>query len=743
MSTFLESNIKNFLYSSSAVKGVQLLQFLQTTKYFYTATMIGNFLSNLYPHNSKIKEEIARAHQSTKNYRKSYKLHSDNLQSPGLTVQEVTHIVNQQKLLIPHISNDYTWYNPTIIKNIENQQPKVLPLVTFTITTCKRLDLFEKTINSFLNCCLDLNKIDHWLCVDDNSSEDDKKRMQLLYPFFTFRWKSLTEKGHPQSMNIIRDTVKTEYVFHVEDDWQFFNPRSYISECMDVLDSNPAVKQCLINKNYAETFDDIDIVGGLMKITKQGVRYFIHEYTPDTQSKTNFVIKYGPNNKNCAYWPHYSFRPSLLKREMWELLGPFNEQISHFEMDYSSRYVKHNFISAFLDSIYSIHIGRLTSQRDNKNIPNAYELNDEKQFQDKEEKIDKSNQPLSKLDIENLVNNFRFIPHRDQMGNDSYMYKENIVKSMQKCLSDKNCAGFNTLGFFKHTIDNLEESPYFKDEDGIFIKNTQNTRNTTTTLTSKTNMPFETYVINLDRRPDRLTTFDKNCPPELAYKKFSALDGKLMKPNKHLQKIFENNDFNMRSGLVGVAMSHIKLWTNLIKSDANLFLILEDDVTFIHDFNHKLTNLLQSLETVDWDLIYLGHHLYPKYQQDGCFDVTKPPYVEKWNSTLSLLKSMGGMFSYLISKNGARKLLDFINTTGMTNGIDTMQQKAIGVMDTFYCFPHLVYSKCVLPNNKVDSDIQYEHTSLSLPLPISQLSSHDERLKKNGEWSINDAIVFV
>lgn len=53
-----------------------------------------------------------------------------------------------------------------------------------SMTTCKRYDLFQKTVNSFLNCCLDLDKIDYFFCVDDNSSNLDKLQMQEKYGFF-------------------------------------------------------------------------------------------------------------------------------------------------------------------------------------------------------------------------------------------------------------------------------------------------------------------------------------------------------------------------------------------------------------------------------------------------------------------------------------------------------------------------------------------------------------------------------
>ena len=59
---------------------------------------------------------------------------------------------------------------------------QLLVLVDFL----ERFDLFEKTMNSFINCCLDLHMIDKWIVVDDNSSEVDRIKMKKLYPFIEF-----------------------------------------------------------------------------------------------------------------------------------------------------------------------------------------------------------------------------------------------------------------------------------------------------------------------------------------------------------------------------------------------------------------------------------------------------------------------------------------------------------------------------------------------------------------------------
>ena len=58
--------------------------------------------------------------------------------------------------------------------------------------------------------------------------------MQNKYPFVTYIYKDTTQKGHPRSMNIlydevmkIKDASKNQYIFNLEDDWDFFIKDNY------------------------------------------------------------------------------------------------------------------------------------------------------------------------------------------------------------------------------------------------------------------------------------------------------------------------------------------------------------------------------------------------------------------------------------------------------------------------------------------------------------------------------------
>jgi GR25 family glycosyltransferase involved in LPS biosynthesis len=253
---------------------------------------------------------------------------------------------------------------------ITNNNNKVTIMITFT--TCKRFDLFKQTINSILNNWTDISKIDYWFCVDDNSSASDRKDMSKMYPWIKYYMKPIEEKGHLKSMNIIWDKLnelKPTYWIHMEDDFLFHHKTNYIEQSMAALNSNSSdnIKQILFNVNYGETIDNYNARGHINLKSTNNIA--LHDY-----KKGDF------NYPNCHYWPHYSFRPSLIETKVILELGNFDSVNKFFEMDYALKWTNAGYKSAFFNRITCRHIGRLTSDKNTKNVKNAYELNNESQF---------------------------------------------------------------------------------------------------------------------------------------------------------------------------------------------------------------------------------------------------------------------------------------------------------------------------------------------------------------------------
>jgi GR25 family glycosyltransferase involved in LPS biosynthesis len=449
--------------------------------------------------------------------------------------------------------------NSSINKNSNINKDSNINII-LTITTCKRFDLFEQTINSILNTWLDIDKIDYWYCIDDNSSTEDREKMRSLYPWIDFHMKSLDEKGHLKSMNMIYsklNELKPKYWIHLEDDFLFFDKMNYIESAIKGLEvmKDHNVKQVLFNRSYGEEIDGYNIISYI----KVDNNYSIHHFDPVKNS----------TDSNCYYWPHYSFRPSLVDVESILKLGNFDSKNTFFEMDYAKRWTESGYKSGFFNKITNLHIGRLTKDRNNKDILNAYQMNNEEQF-----KSSNSNS-----------------------NNNNTLYYKNNYKQ---------------------------------------ITNSENNNNN--------HLFFNTGVI----------------------------------------KIFENNNFDYKTDIMMNALSHYKLWSEIINDDKNsYYLVIEDNAHFLKDFDKKMELLDNYL--VDKDMILLGYKEVntnqKKYNTDNENKITIN-LLDK--STYS-----GTLFAYTINKNGAKKLIDYIEKNGIKDEIGILI-KNVEDLKICECNPPLV-----------------------------------------------------
>jgi len=311
--------------------------------------------------------------------------------------KRMDHLLNRDLPL--HIKRCFTTNQAFEVKKIaalkeEYPQAKIAQImnnslktnIILTITSCKRLELFKKTVNSFINCNLDYRLIKKWICIDDNSTEEDRAEMLKLYPFFTFIHKTPEERGHIKSLNRIVDHIgehpEIDYVFHLEDDWTFVKESHFILDALSILESDAHVGQVLVNRHYTQDIDahNSNISGGTEHVSCFGaVKYIQHVYHPANTHEHYTYNSTLPTHINNTYWPHYSLRPSITRASVFRELGHFSDFYGHFENIYGLEYVARGYYSVFFPNIYCIHTGPKSGEH--SGIPNSYILNGQQQFQ--------------------------------------------------------------------------------------------------------------------------------------------------------------------------------------------------------------------------------------------------------------------------------------------------------------------------------------------------------------------------
>jgi glycosyl transferase family 25 len=169
--------------------------------------------------------------------------------------------------------------------------------------------------------------------------------------------------------------------------------------------------------------------------------------------------------------------------------------------------------------------------------------------------------------------------------------------------------------------------------------------------------PFEIYVINLDRKPERLQYVQaqlKSLGLQPAIK-WQATDGFKIDPQLMIKEGVTKKMVE-RLGIAGCATSHIRMWKHIAKNKMNWTLILEDDAHFHPEFKsmfHHYWNAIANDQKMSRD----AKLIFPGY--------CHPPTDDENPISCEAVMCLHG---YMISHVGAKYLLD--NLLPMTEPVD-------------------------------------------------------------------------
>ena len=262
-------------------------------------------------------------------------------------------------------------------------------------------------------------------------------------------------------------------------------------------------------------------------------------------------------------------------------------------------------------------------------------------------------------------------------------------------------------------------------------------------------------VINLDRRPDRMTYLYKHSP--VPFRRYSAVDGQnlsnyysefvdLLDTIRNQQRIL---------GEVGCSLSHYSLWkSHAEKPNAEHLLVFEDDVLFTERSNERIRDTVIQNTSNDFDVMYVGGQWTPDYDINGIVS----PYFPFQKTTT---ESLGGYYreslvpgiykrrnlspaviqgtrnvwftplfrtagAYIVSQRGAKRLLQAVETDTalfMKTPLDMwlLEMDFRGYIHSFDRFPHPFYQagfEMVREPSHAENDIHRSNfQTVTLPSP--------------------------
>lgn len=204
--------------------------------------------------------------------------------------------------------------------------------VTLVITSCNRYDLLDITLQSILKH--NTYPIKEYIVIEDGVMNSNLQQIMTKYPNIT--WIIAGERlGQLKCIDLAYSKIETEYIFHCEDDWEFYRD-GFIEVSMDYLVNNPNIIQLWLRERY-------DTNG--------------HPIEPGTNL---LALNYENGN-----WNGFSFNPGLKRLSDYKKIGSYKTVVEnydqltgvHGESNIGKQYRDIGYRAAIVEQGYVRHIG--------------------------------------------------------------------------------------------------------------------------------------------------------------------------------------------------------------------------------------------------------------------------------------------------------------------------------------------------------------------------------------------------
>ncbi len=226
--------------------------------------------------------------------------------------------------------------------------------ISLVITSCGRADLLATTLNSmtpWLKC------IKEKILIEDSGRSQPNIR-QLTEQFGFLYLENERQLGQHQSIDRAYQEITNPYIFHCEDDWQFFQQP-------DFNQAKALLNQVNISCVCFRKIDD----RSRSKYPEQTLDVARYRSAEINRRSYLFIPK--------DYHPEYgsfTFNPNLIKKELYDRFGPYAQYQS--ERKISARLKLHNYVIAFETAGACQHIGWNRHAQDPTKLPRGYTLSD-------------------------------------------------------------------------------------------------------------------------------------------------------------------------------------------------------------------------------------------------------------------------------------------------------------------------------------------------------------------------------
>jgi GR25 family glycosyltransferase involved in LPS biosynthesis len=228
-------------------------------------------------------------------------------------------------------------------------------------------------------------------------------------------------------------------------------------------------------------------------------------------------------------------------------------------------------------------------------------------------------------------------------------------------------------------------------------------------------MIVKAYVINLERRPDRLARFcadfEANMPAGIPLEFIRAVDGReenyMNTVPEDLKKLVSTtNDYSTKPTVHATIFSHLVAWKSIVDSSCKFGIIFEDDAIFgrSKEINKEVTIKALVNYPSNTGILYFG------VGDSLPIHITSTPNESILAQQEKVIKDLGwhgvpnfksafvfdwlGGFSYTLSRQVAGKLLKIAESRPIDCAIDSWMKKLYleGEIEIYLSVPLLTYT---------------------------------------------------
>ena len=223
-------------------------------------------------------------------------------------------------------------------------------MVTVVITSFNRFDLLRRTIDSFNQ--YNTYPIDKFIIIEDSGDLEMKRKIEHYLSGKEGNYKLIfneTNKGLVESIDIAYSQVETPYVFHSEDDYEYYR-EGFIKRSLEVLENDPLLMQV-----WLRSLDDTVGMPVEPDILKAG-------------NVSYHLIGHCINN----WWHGFCFQCGLRKMSAYDRIKPFTrwspstDFLSQRECKIGQAYYALGYRAAILPEGYARHTGQFRSTAGNQ-----------------------------------------------------------------------------------------------------------------------------------------------------------------------------------------------------------------------------------------------------------------------------------------------------------------------------------------------------------------------------------------